>query len=105
MLPRRLPQLAARVARTQQAQSATRRNFSSALVRPAAAAASKNVDHGPIHDSHTPHESEYNTPGGWLWGIKPGEKYEREGWEIPIYLMIAAYVIAGVAYCLKEDTS
>ncbi|KAJ2556857.1 hypothetical protein EV175_001721 [Coemansia sp. RSA 1933] len=25
---------------------------------------------------------EFNEPGGYLFGRKPGEKYEREGWEI-----------------------
>ncbi|KAK5145789.1 hypothetical protein LTR04_001212, partial [Oleoguttula sp. CCFEE 6159] len=27
------------------------------------------------------HEEHYDPPAGWLWGIKPGEKYEKEGWE------------------------
>lgn len=64
-------------------------------------------------DHHTPfaehsdhgHESHYDPPGGWLWGIRPGEKYEREGWEIPFYIMCAGYVVAVIAYSMKEDTS
>lgn len=27
------------------------------------------------------HEDHYDPPGGWLFGVKPGEKYENEGWE------------------------
>ena len=26
-------------------------------------------------------ESHFDPPTGWLWGVKPGEKYEKEGWE------------------------
>ncbi|KAK3063238.1 hypothetical protein LTR53_018996, partial [Teratosphaeriaceae sp. CCFEE 6253] len=31
-------------------------------------------------DSHA-HEDQYEPPQGWLFGVKPGEKYEKEGWE------------------------
>ena len=55
------------------------------------------------HDEH--HESHYDPPGGWLWGLRPGEKAEREGWEIPFYVMCAGYVVAVIAYSMKEDTS
>ncbi|KAL9074145.1 MAG: hypothetical protein Q9157_004493 [Trypethelium eluteriae] len=27
------------------------------------------------------HEDPYDPPGGWLWGVPPGQKYENEGWE------------------------
>lgn len=56
------------------------------------------------HDSHG-HDSHYDAPGGWLWGIRPGEKYESEGWEIPFYLMCGGLAVAVVAYTMKEDTS
>lgn len=64
-------------------------------------------DHDSIHAEHDPHghESHYDPPGGWLWGIRPGEKAEREGWEIPFYVMCAGYVVAVIAYSMKEDTS
>lgn len=106
MLARRLARLAAPIARSSQtqtsfagrtSQSAAARSFSSTALRKAASQAEHHDDHG--------HESHYDPPGGWLWGIKPGEKVEREGWEIPFYVMCAAYVIATIAYTMKEDTS
>lgn len=64
-------------------------------------------DHHAVHAEHDSHghESHYDPPGGWLWGIRPGEKAEREGWEIPFYVMCAGYIVAVVAYSMKEDTS
>jgi hypothetical protein len=57
-------------------------------------------DHGEHHDDH------YDPPGGWLWGIRPGEKYEKEGWEdIFIYGFGGCFLVAGIAYVFKEDTS
>ncbi|UKZ53919.1 hypothetical protein TrVGV298_007721 [Trichoderma virens] len=44
-------------------------------------------------------------PGGWLWGIKPGEKPEPEGWEWPMYLFGASLLVTGVALAFKPDTS
>lgn len=61
--------------------------------------AQRAADHGG-HDSH------YDAPGGWLWGVPPGEKREREGWEIPFFTMYCgSIVVAVVAYSMKEDTS
>ena len=55
------------------------------------------------HDAHHDH---YDPPGGWLWGIRPGEKYEKEGWEdIFIYGFGGCFLVAGSAYVFKEDTS
>jgi hypothetical protein len=73
----------------------------------AATTASTKGDHASTHAEHhgDHHESHYDPPGGWLWGIRPGEKVEREGWEIPFYVMIAGYVVAIIAYTMKEDTS
>ncbi|KAK5099455.1 hypothetical protein LTS08_006037 [Lithohypha guttulata] len=63
-------------------------------------------DHNAVHAEHDPHhDSHYDPPGGWLWGLRPGEKAEREGWEIPLYFGCAGYVIAVIAYSMKEDTS
>lgn len=73
-----------------------------------AATAAQKGDHAADaahHDSHGSHDSHYDPPGGWLWGIRPGEKAEREGWEIPFYVMCAGYIVAIVAYSMKEDTS
>lgn len=50
-------------------------------------------------------ESQFEPPSGWLWGIKPGEKPEPEGWEWPMYLFGASLLVAGVALAFKPDTS
>lgn len=52
------------------------------------------------------HESHYDPPGGWLWGIRPGEKYEKEGWEgLFWYGIVGSWVVAVGLYVMKEDTS
>ncbi|KAG6025752.1 hypothetical protein E4U19_002990 [Claviceps sp. Clav32 group G5] len=50
-------------------------------------------------------ESRFDPPTGWLFGIKPGEKYEQEGWEWPMRAFIGSMVIAGIAYAYMPDTS
>jgi hypothetical protein len=56
------------------------------------------------HDDH--HESPYDPPGGWLWGVPPGEKRQREGWEIPFFTMYCGgTVVAVICYSMKEDTT
>ncbi|KAJ5755964.1 hypothetical protein N7533_005507 [Penicillium manginii] len=45
-------------------------------------------------------------PTGWLFGVRPGQKYEKEGWEgIWYYGFIGSFLVAGVAYVFKPDTS
>lgn len=51
------------------------------------------------------HESRYDPPGGWLWGIKPGEKPEPEGWEWPMYIFCGSLLATAVALVFKPDTS
>ncbi|KAJ5221705.1 uncharacterized protein N7469_010592 [Penicillium citrinum] len=52
------------------------------------------------------HGSHYDPPTGWLFGVKPGQKYEKEGWEnIWYYGFIGSFLVAGVAYVFKPDTS
>ena len=47
----------------------------------------------------------FNPPGGWLWGIPPGEKYQREGWErIWGWGMGGVCVVAVVGWVYKPDT-
>lgn len=49
---------------------------------------------------------EYDPPTGWLFGVRPGEKYEREGWEIPFYTLFCGGLVgAGVLMAFKPDTS
>ncbi|KAF1919841.1 ESSS subunit of NADH:ubiquinone oxidoreductase [Ampelomyces quisqualis] len=52
------------------------------------------------------HGTSYDPPTGWLFGVKPGEKYEKEGWEGPMYWgFCGSMVFAIVAYAFKPDTS
>ncbi|KAF2129511.1 hypothetical protein P153DRAFT_385716 [Dothidotthia symphoricarpi CBS 119687] len=52
------------------------------------------------------HESHYDPPSGWLFGVKPGEKYEKEGWEGLTYWGLCGTMVLGVvAYAFKPDTS
>ncbi|WPG99497.1 Hypothetical protein R9X50_00231200 [Acrodontium crateriforme] len=56
-------------------------------------------------DSHA-HEDHYDAPGGWLFGVKPGENYENEGWEkIWYYGFFGSMLFGVVGYCYKPDTS
>ncbi|KAI5467736.1 ESSS subunit of NADH:ubiquinone oxidoreductase-domain-containing protein [Mariannaea sp. PMI_226] len=50
-------------------------------------------------------ESQFDPPSGWLWGVKPGEKAEPEGWEWPTYIFIGSLVATGVALAFKPDTT
>ena len=55
------------------------------------------------HDDHGP---QYDPPGGWLWGIRPGEKYEKEGWEnLLFYGVYGSLGSAIVALAFKPDTT
>lgn len=57
------------------------------------------------HQSGDAH-SHYDPPSGWLWGIPPGEKREKEGWEnVWIYGFFGGLLMAAVAYAYKPDTS
>ncbi|KAF2767965.1 hypothetical protein EJ03DRAFT_328697 [Teratosphaeria nubilosa] len=52
------------------------------------------------------HEDHYETPNGWLWGVKPGDKYEGEGWEnIFMYGFFGSLLFGLLGYCYKPDTS
>ncbi|KAK3682525.1 ESSS subunit of NADH:ubiquinone oxidoreductase-domain-containing protein [Podospora appendiculata] len=52
------------------------------------------------------HGSEFDPPTGWLFGVKPGEKYQNEGWEGPFfYGFCGSLVVFTIAYAFKPDTS
>jgi hypothetical protein len=54
-------------------------------------------------DSHADH---YDPPGGWLFGVKPGEKAKVEGWEnIWVYGFFGSLAVGVVGYAFKPDTS
>ncbi|KAF7513303.1 hypothetical protein GJ744_009724 [Endocarpon pusillum] len=95
---------------------AIRSHLASTLPRPAAAAAAAAAATSPARPLSTTqarssggsddHSSHYDPPGGWLWGIRPGEKYEKEGWEnLFFYGFYGSIGLACVAYAFKPDTS
>lgn len=52
------------------------------------------------------HGPEYDEPGGWLFGIPPDQKYQKEGWENTWHYGFWGSLILGViAYAYKPDTS
>ncbi|KZM23929.1 uncharacterized protein EKO05_0009387 [Ascochyta rabiei] len=52
------------------------------------------------------HESHYDPPTGWLFGVKPGEEYKKEGWEnVTFYAFIPMMVLFVGFYAFKPDTS
>jgi hypothetical protein len=52
------------------------------------------------------HGDHYDPPSGWLWGVKPGEKAEKEGWEnIWVYGFLGTCAFGVVGYAVKPDTS
>ncbi|PBP19818.1 hypothetical protein BUE80_DR009290 [Diplocarpon rosae] len=57
-------------------------------------------------DADHAHDDHFDPPSGWLFGVKPGEKAEKEGWEgIWIYGFFGSLGLAAVAYAFKPDTS
>jgi hypothetical protein len=51
------------------------------------------------------HGTQYDPPSGWLFGVKPGEKYEKEGWETLWYWgFYGSFALATIAYAFKPDT-
>lgn len=51
------------------------------------------------------HGPSYDPPSGWLFGVKPGEQYEKEGWENAMYWGFGGACAFGVvAYAFKPDT-
>ena len=78
----------ARAAKTATAQTAARRQFSTTKATRAS------------------HGSQYDPPTGWLFGVKPGEKYKPEGWEnLFFYGFCGSLAVFAVAYAFKPDTS
>jgi len=99
MLARRFSRFTSSVARPQT--SAPR---SAVSIRHGTTTAHSNTEHKGSDGG--PHGDHYDAPGGWLWGIRPGEKYEKEGWENLFYFgFVGSFVVATAAYIMKEDTS
>lgn len=52
------------------------------------------------------HGPEYDPPTGWLFGVKPGEKYQNEGWEhLFFYGFCGSFAVFAVALAFKPDTT
>ena len=52
------------------------------------------------------HGPQFDPPTGWLFGVRPGEKAEKEGWEgLAYYGFCGSLVAFGIAYAFKPDTS
>jgi hypothetical protein len=64
------------------------------------------AEHAAEHAGDHAHEDHYDPPTGWLFGVKPGEKAEKEGWEgIWVWGFFGSLGLATVAYAFKPDTS
>ncbi|KAK6082893.1 NADH:ubiquinone oxidoreductase 11.6kD subunit [Seiridium cupressi] len=89
-MPAVRPQAAVRASR------ALTSSQSTAATRSFSATATQKASHGP----------QYDPPSGWLFGVKPGEKYQNEGWEKPFfYGFCGSIALAAIAYGFKPDTS
>ena len=88
-MPAIRPTAALRAARALQPTTATQaRLFSSTALRSAS--------HGP----------KYDPPTGWLFGVRPGEKYQDEGWEkLFFWGFCGSLGVFAIAYPFKPDTS
>ncbi|KAF2838827.1 hypothetical protein M501DRAFT_975682 [Patellaria atrata CBS 101060] len=52
------------------------------------------------------HGNHYDPPTGWLWGVPPGTKPEKEGWEgVWFWGFWGSLVIGAVGWAYKPDTS
>lgn len=61
--------------------------------------ASRQLRAGDSHGSH------YDPPTGWLWGVPPGSKPEKEGWEgIWYWGFCGGLAVCVGAYAFKPDT-
>ncbi|TQS35388.1 hypothetical protein Golomagni_04192 [Golovinomyces magnicellulatus] len=59
-----------------------------------------------LRSSDHAHESQYDPPSGWLFGVKPGERRKKEDWEdIWVYGFFGSLAFGVVGYAFKPDTS
>jgi len=58
------------------------------------------------HEDGHHDDGPFEPPTGWLWGVRPGEKPKREGWEPFFYYgFILPLVLCGIGYAFKPDDS
>lgn len=56
--------------------------------------------------SHHAHEDHYDPPTGWLFGVPPGEKPKKEGWEnLFFWGFFGSLAFGALGYAYKPDTS
>lgn len=56
--------------------------------------------------SHHAHEDHYDPPSGWLFGVPPGEKPKKEGWEnLFFWGFFGSIALGALGYAYKPDTS
>lgn len=68
-------------------------------------AVQRQISTTPIRQAEHAHDSHFDPPSGWLFGVKPGEKYEKEGWENLYYYGFCGSLLVGVVgYAYKPDT-
>jgi hypothetical protein len=65
-------------------------------------AAHHHDDHHHDDHHHAP-EPAYHPPTGWLWGVRPGEKPETEGWEVPMAFAVASCAVFAIALAFKPN--
>ncbi|RDL41842.1 Uncharacterized protein BP5553_01821 [Venustampulla echinocandica] len=89
--------------------STTSRLLSTSIRTPISALscpASRSFSSTPLARAADHHADQYDPPSGWLFGVKPGEKVEKEGWEnIWFYGFFGTIGLGFVAYAFKPDTS
>lgn len=65
----------------------------------------RSISSSACHRAGDSHDSHYDAPGGWLWGVPPGEKPVKEGWEnIWYWGFYGSLGLAVIAYAYKPDT-
>lgn len=89
--------------------SATTSALITAAVRPSQVVAIRRTTttvvarRGMAGDAHGHH---YDAPNGWLFGVQPGEKAKKEGWENIFYWgFFGSMAVATVGWAYKPDTS
>ncbi|MCJ1303491.1 hypothetical protein MMC08_006301 [Hypocenomyce scalaris] len=81
-------------------------SFSTSSPRHLSPAQTRPFSSTPSRSSADSHGSHYDPPSGWLFGVPPGEKYKKEGWEnVWVYGFFGSLALAVVAYAYKPDTS
>jgi hypothetical protein len=65
----------------------------------------RHISSTPARKGGDAHGDPYDPPTGWLFGVKPGEKAEKEGWENVFYYGFFGSIAFGVVgYWFKPDT-